>query len=63
MFNMEDKFIKVNDYIIQKRQIAWVNVDGNKVTIRINNGDSITNITKTEEDARELLQEIWSLLN
>lgn len=60
---MEDKFIKVNDYIIQKKQIAWVNVEGNKVTIRINNGDSITNITETEEDARELLQEIWSLLN
>ena len=60
---MEDKFIKINDYIIQKKQIAWVNVDGNKVTIKINNGDSITIVTKTEKDARELLQEIWSLLN
>lgn len=63
MFNMEGKFIKVNDYIIQKEQIAWVNVEGKMVTIRINNGDSITNVTATKEDAQELLNEIWNLLN
>lgn len=63
MFNMEGKFIKVNDYIIQKEQIAWVNVEGKIVTIRINNGDSITNVTATKEDAQELLNEIWNLLN
>lgn len=60
---MEDKFIKINDYIVQKKQIAWVNVEGNKVTIRINNGDSITNVTETKEGAQELFQEIWYLLN
>ena len=63
MFNMEGKFIKVNDYIIQKEQIVWVNVEGKIVTIRINNGDSITNVTATNEDAQELLNEIWNLLN
>lgn len=60
---MEDKFIKVNGYIIQKRQIAWVNVDGNKVTIKINNGDSITTITETEEYARKLYEDIWRILS
>ena len=60
---MKDKFIKIKDYIIQKEQIAWVNVEGKIVTIRMINGDSITNATETKEDAQELLQEIWSLLN
>lgn len=60
---MEDKFIKIKDYIIQKEQIAWVNVEGKIVTIRMNNGDSVTNTTETKEDAQELLEEIWHLLN
>lgn len=60
---MEDKFIKIKDYIIQKEQIAWVNVEGKIVTIRMNNGDSVTNATETKEDAQELLEEIWYLLN
>lgn len=60
---MEDKFIKIKDYIIQKEQIAWVNVEGKIVTIRMNNGDSVTNATETKEDAQELLEEIWHLLN
>lgn len=60
---MKDKFIKIKDYIIQKEQIAWVNVEGKIVTIRMNNGDSITNATETKEDAQGLLEEIWHLLN
>lgn len=60
---MGSKFIKINDYIIQKEQIAWVNVEGKMVTIRMNNGDSVTNVTATKEDAQELLNEIWNLLN
>jgi len=60
---MRDKFIKINDYIIQKEQIAWVNVEGKMVTIRMNNGDSVTNVTATKEDAQELLDEIWHLLS
>ena len=59
---MENKFIKINDYIIQKKQIVWVNAEGNKVNIRMKNGDSVTNLTETEEDAQELLQNIWNLL-
>ena len=60
---MEDKFIMINDYIIRKKEIAWVKVDGNKIDIRMNNGDIITNATETEEDARKLYQDIWRILS
>lgn len=59
---MESKFIKINDYILRKKQIVWVNAEGNKVNIRMKNGNTITTVTETEEEARELLQNIWNLL-
>lgn len=59
---MENKFIKVNDYIIQKKKISWVNIMGTKVTIRMNNQDIITNVTETEEEAQELFDRIWDIL-
>lgn len=60
---MKSKFIMINDCIFQKEEITWVKVEGNKVDIMMNNGNSITNVTETEESARELFQAIWNLLN
>lgn len=60
---MEDKFIIINDCIFQKEEITWVKLEGNKVDIMMNNGNSITNVTETEAEARELFQAIWNLLN
>ena len=59
---MEDKFIMINDYIIRKKEIAWVKIEGNIIDIRMNNGDIINNTVETEEDARKLYQDIWRIL-
>ncbi len=59
---MGDKFVKINDYIIRKNEIFWVKIEENEVEIRMNNGDVISNITETEEEARKLYQAIWELL-
>ena len=61
-FNMEDKFIMINDYIIRKKEITWVKIEGNIIDIRMNNGDIINNTVETEEDARKLYQDIWRIL-
>lgn len=60
---MEDKFIMINDYIIRKKEIAWVKIEGNIIDIRMNNGDIINNTVETEEDARKLYQDIWRILS
>lgn len=60
---MEDKFIMIDDYIIRKKEIAWVKIEGNKIDIRMNNGDIISNTTETEEYARKLYEEIWRILS
>lgn len=60
---MRSKFIIINDCIFQKEEITWVKLAGNKVDIAMNNGNSITNVTETEAEARELFQAIWNLLN
>lgn len=60
---MEDKFIMIDDYIIRKKEIAWVKIEGTKIDIRMNNGDIITNIVGTEENARKLYQDIWRILS
>lgn len=60
---MGSKFIKINDYILQKKEISWVDVTGTKVTIRMNNQDTVTNVTETEEEAQELFDEIWNILD
>lgn len=60
---MEDKFIMIDDYIIRKKEIAWVKIEGNKIDIRMNNGDIISNTTETEEYARKLYKDIWRILS
>lgn len=60
---MKSEFIMINDCIFQRDEITWVKVEGDKVDIMMNNGNSITNVTETEESARELFQAIWNLLN
>lgn len=60
---MKSKFIMINDCIFQREEITWVKIEGNKVDIMMNNGNSITNVTETEAEARELFQAIWNLLN
>lgn len=60
---MKSKFIMINDCIFQRDEITWVKIEGKKVDIMMNNGNSITNVTETEESARELFQAIWNLLN
>ena len=62
-FNMEDKFIMIDSYIIRKKEIAWVKIEGTKIDIRMNNGDIINNTLETEENARKLYQDIWRILN
>lgn len=60
---MEDKFIMVDDYIIRKKEIVWVKIEGDKVGIRMSNGDIITNTAETEENAQKLYQDIWRILS
>lgn len=60
---MEDKFIMIDDYIIRKKEIAWVKIEGNKIDIRMNNGDIISNTTETAEYARKLYEDIWRILS
>lgn len=60
---MGSKFIMINDCIFQKEEITWVKIEGNKVDIMMNNGNGVTNVTETEESARELFQAIWNRLN
>lgn len=60
---MKSQFIMINDGIFQRDEITWVKIEGKKVDIMMNNGNSITNVTETEESARELFQAIWNLLN
>lgn len=60
---MEDKFIMIDSYIIRKKEIAWVKIEGNKIDIRMNNGDIINNILETKENARKLYEEIWRILS
>lgn len=60
---MEDKFIMIDSYIIRKKEIAWVKIEGTKIDIRMNNGDIINNTLETEENARKLYQEIWRILS
>ena len=60
---MEDKFIMIDSYIIRKKEIAWVKIEGTKIDIRMNNGDIINNTLETEENARKLYQDIWRILN
>lgn len=60
---MKSQFIMINDCIFQRDEITWVKIEGKKVDIMMNNGNSITNVTETEESARELFQAIWNLLN
>lgn len=60
---MEDKFIMIDSYIIRKKEIAWVKIEGTKIDIRMNNGDIINNTLETEENARKLYQDIWRILS
>lgn len=60
---MEDKFIMIDSYIIRKKEIAWVKIEGNKIDIRMNNDDIINNILETKENARKLYEEIWRILS
>lgn len=60
---MRDKFIKINDCILQKEEITLVMIEKNKVNIKMNNGSIVTNVTETEEEAQELFEAIWNLLN
>jgi hypothetical protein len=60
---MEDKFIMIEDYIIRKKEIAWVKIEGTKIDIRMNNGDIINNTLETEKNARKLYQDIWRILS
>lgn len=60
---MKDKFIMIDGYIIRKNEIVWVKIEGNKVGIRMNNGDIITNTTETEENAQKLYQDVWRILS
>lgn len=55
---MKSQFIMINDCIFQRDEITWVKIEGKKVDIMMNNGNSITNVTETEESARELFQAI-----
>lgn len=60
---MEDKFIMIDSYIIRKKKIAWVKIEGNKIDIRMNNGDIINNTLETKENAWKLYEEIWRILS
>jgi hypothetical protein len=60
---MEDKFIMIDSYIIRKKEIAWVKIEGTKIDIRMNNGDIINNTLETEKNARKLYQDIWRILS
>lgn len=60
---MEDKFIMIDSYIIRKKEIAWVKIEGTKIDIRMNNGDIINNTLETEENAQKLYQDIWRILS
>lgn len=60
---MEDKFIMIDSYIIRKKEIAWVKIEGIKIDIRMNNGDIISNTLETEENAQKLYQDIWRILS
>lgn len=60
---MEDKFIMIDSYIIRKKEIAWVKIEGTKIDIRMNNGDIISNTLETEENAQKLYQDIWRILS
>lgn len=60
---MEDKFIMIDSYIIRKKEIAWVKIEGTKIDIRMNNGDIINNTLETKENAQKLYQDIWRILS
>lgn len=59
---MKDKFIMIKDYILQKEEITWIKIEGNKVIIVMNNGNEVVNTTETEKVAREVFQDIWNAL-